>query len=366
MRCPKFKVQVNNIMYEYVHGGDIYDKYGHPKEGILDFSANISPLGMPPAVIRAAEEAVKHANIYPDSACRQLSGALAAFEGVGENNILCANGASDLIFRIAHAIRPQKVMVTAPSFADYERAGSAAQAKIIHYPLREKDSFAIPHSIVSAIPADSPDVVFICNPNNPTGNVTPIAAVQKIAAACHSINAILVIDECFMDFVADAHKYTAKPLLSGYKNIIILKAFTKMFAMPGLRLGYAICANNELLDRLQYIGPDWAVSNIAQAAGLAALAGGKKYIQKTVQYVQQERERMAIALKQLGLTVYPSEANFILFKCNRDINLRDALLVKGIMIRDCSNYVGLGKGYYRTAVLSREKNTQLLNTMGIL
>ena len=350
-------------MYEYVHGGDIYDKHGRPNKGLLDFSANISPLGMPPEVIHAAQEAVKHADIYPDSACRQLSIALAAFEGVGEGSILCANGASDLIFRIAHAIRPQKVMVTAPTFADYERAGSAAGAKIIYYPLSAEDGFAIPCDIVSAILTDAPNLVFICNPNNPTGNVTDIATIREIATVCQSINAILVIDECFIDFITDAYRYTAKPLLGEYKNIVILKAFTKMFAMPGLRLGYAICEDEELFDHLRFIGPDWAVSNIAQAAGLAALASGKEYIQKTVAYIRHERERMATELTRLGFAVYPSEANFILFKCRRDIDLRGVLLTKGIMVRDCSNYKGLGKGFYRTAVLTTEKNTRFLDAM---
>ena len=350
-------------MYEYVHGGDIYDKTGRPNKSILDFSANISPLGMPTKVIRAAQEAVTQADIYPDSACRQLSIALAAFEGVNENSILCANGASDLIFRIVHSIRPQKVMVTAPSFADYERAGSAARADIIYYPLNEEDGFAISTGIVSAILTGLPNVVFICNPNNPTGNVTDIATIREIAAACRSVNAILVIDECFIDFVADAPDYTAKPLLGEYKNIVILKAFTKMFAMPGLRLGYAICENQEMLDRLRFIGPDWAVSNIAQAAGLAALADGREYIQRTMQYVRHERGRMSAELARLGFTVYPSEANFILFKCRQDVDLRSILLKKGIMIRDCSNYKGLGNGYYRTAVLSGEKNTQFLDAI---
>ena len=350
------------MSYEYVHGGDIYDSTGQPNESQLDFSANINPLGMPPEVIRAAEDAVKRADIYPDSACRKLSNALAAFECVNDNSILCANGASDLIFRICHATRPENVIVTAPTFADYERAGSAARAGIIRYPLNEADNFAITNSIVPVILTKSPNIVFICNPNNPTGNVTKLSVIREIAAACQSVNAILVIDECFIDFVKDAHKYTAKPLLHEYKNIVILKAFTKIFAMPGLRLGYAISENKELLDLLRFAGPDWPVSNIAQAAGLAAISCGIEYIQKTVEYVKNERKSITAGLLKHGFTVYPSEANFILFKCG--IDLRGELLKAGIMIRDCSNYTGLEKGYYRTAVLTSDKNRLLIKAIG--
>ena len=231
------------MYYEYVHGGNIYDENGYANENIIDFSANINPLGIPGEVLAAAKNSAANANVYPDSRCRLLTAKLAEFEEVDKSHIFCSNGASDILFRLAFAVKPKKILVTAPSFADYERAGKAAGAEIIYYGLKKENKFAVDTDIVNAILEASPDIVFICNPNNPTGNLTNTETLEDIAAACKSVGSILLADECFLDFVEESHRYSAKPLLHEYKNIVILKAFTKIFALPGLRLGYAICGD---------------------------------------------------------------------------------------------------------------------------
>ena len=350
-------------MYKYTHGGDVYDESGHFKISMLDFSAGINPLGMPAGALAAAKQAAELSIVYPDSSCRLLVSKLASFESVGENAILCGNGASDLIFRLVYAIKPKKILVTAPSFADYERAGRAAGAEVIYHYLKESGGFRITCELAAAIYTAAPDIVFLCNPNNPTGNLTDMDTLTAIAEACKSVNAVLLVDECFLDFVQDSGTYTAKKLLSVHKTIVVLKAFTKIFAMPGLRLGYAICENSVLLDRMRFYGPDWPVSTVAQAAGIAALEVGRKYIEKTANYIRDERERMTTQLERLGMTVYPSSANFIFFRDPWCGTIRDKLQKYGVLIRDCQNFTGLDSGYYRVAVLTNEKNTRLLEAL---
>lgn len=349
--------------YEYTHGGDIYDETGAAREGIIDFSANINPLGMPDGVAEAARLAVDESGRYPDPFCRSLCRALAGFEGTGGADILCSGGASDIIFRTALALRPERVMVTAPSFADYERAGRAAGAEILHHRLSRESGFEISADMAVDIREREPGLVFVCNPNNPGGRLTDRGTIAAIARACLEVGAVLVVDECFLELALDSDKYTAKPLLGEYRNLVVLKAFTKSFALPGLRLGYAVSENTELLDRLRLCGADWPVSNVAQAAGLAALSGGREFLLKSAGYIAAERERLARELSGLGLTVFPSGASFLLLRCEEGLDLKRRLLERGYLIRDCSGYAGLEAGYYRVAVLTREKNSGLIEAM---
>jgi len=354
---------LQSIAYDYIHGGDAYDEDGMPVDGLLDFSISINPLGMPQRALDAAIQALEGATIYPDFACRRLVSELAAFENIDRKNIFCSNGASDIIFRLAYALKPAKILVVAPSFADYERAGRAVGAKVIFHKLKQENGFQLQKEIISTVRAYSPDIVFICNPNNPTGILAGLDVVEELAAACDFVGSVLLVDECFMDFVQNAHRYSAKTLLGKYKNLIVLKSFTKIFAMPGLRLGYALCENEALLDRMRFCGPDWAVSNVAQVAGIAALTDGRDYIEKSVLYVQKERERITSAVKPMGFMLYPSSANFIFFQCQWGVDLRDILFKKGILVRDCRNFAMLEHGYFRSAVLTYEKNTCFLEAL---
>ena len=365
-------------MYKYMHGGNIYDEHG-TVENIIDFSVNTNPFSTPEKAIIAAKQAIDSINIYPDSDCQRLRIALAEFEGVNKEHIFCTNGASDCLFRAVFAVKPKKVMVTAPSFTDYERAAKAIGAEIVHYKLKEENGFHITKDIVSFITKNVPDMIFICNPNNPTGCLVDLDMIGNIAKICLSMGTILIIDECFIDFVQDSRRHTAKRLMNKYKNLMIIKAFTKIFAMPGLRLGYVLCQDEKLLDRLRFCGADWPVTNVAQIAGLTALISGREFIEKTALYVRKEREYMTNELREIGLSVYESSANFIFFHCGWDANLRDVLKEKGYLIRDCSNFAGLEpesgvvkdmynrlpvqSGYYRIAVSTEEKNKALIETM---
>jgi len=351
-------------VYEYTHGGNVYGSGGEIREGLIDFSSSINPLGMPEKAVAAAKSSAAHAVIYPDSASSRLASELETHEGVGAGEVLCAAGASDIIFRAVNARKPKKILVTAPAFADYERAGTAAGAATVRYYLDRQRGFGIEEDITGLIHGSEPDIGFVCNPNNPTGSLTDMEMTVKIAGACRSVGALLVIDECFLDFVSGPDEYSAKSMIGLYPDILIVKSLTKVFAMPGLRVGYCICGDKEFLDRMRFCGPDWPLTNISQAAGIAALESGWDHIEKSREYIDAERGYIISELTRIGLTVYPSRINYIFFHCPWDIDLAGDMCKKGVLIRDCANFHGLARGYYRVAVLTGDKNRLLIAAIG--
>lgn len=336
-------------MERYKHGGDIYSH----NQPVLDFSANVNPLGYPPGLKEALIENIDSFQRYPDAHCRELRQAIAGYHGITPNQVLCGNGAADLIYRICAYFKATKALITAPAFSEYERAVYVYGGQVSECQLREENHFDVDESILEVI---TPDIhlVFLCTPNNPTGRLIPLSLLQDIAKRCQQVGVFLVLDECFIDFTSAK---SMVPLIDEYPNLLILRAFTKMYAMAGLRLGYLLSANKELLDAIAAFGAAWSVSSPAQAAGLAALKA-KDWTHKTRIYIQKERTFMTEKLQALGLKVFPGEANYLLLKYNRP--LYQPLLEKGILVRDCGNYTGLSSQFMRISIQTREKNLKLL------
>lgn len=349
-------------MYKYEHGGDIYSTKAAPEgRAFIDFSANINPLGLPAGVKRAVQVALKNCINYPDPFCRELREATANFLNVSEQNVFFGNGAADVLFRLALALKPNKALLLAPTFADYEKALRSVDCKINYYDLLERREFKVQKSILRSITHNT-DLVVICNPNNPTGQITNRKLLLEILNKCVEVNAKLLIDECFMDFVEKDKSFSMRDLLEAYPNLIILKAFTKTFAMPGIRLGYCLTADRELLQRLYQCGQDWSVSVLAQAAGVAALSE-KEYLHETGMLIQEERQYLIRQLQLLGATVYGSEANYIFFKMEKPKELTALLKEQGFLIRSCANYKNLDENYYRIAVKTRVLNRSLIKAI---
>lgn len=347
-------------MYQYVHGGDIYSaEISHPGEEFLDFSANINPLGLPEEVKAAVRTAVDDCAKYPDPFYRQLKAALAGYEKIDPEWLFCAGGASEIIFRLAVAVKPQKALLLAPTFADYERALQTTGCVWEYYYLAEENDFQVGEDILSQIDEDL-DMVLICNPNNPTGQLCTGSFLQKVLVRCRATKTLLVVDECFMDFVDQPEQHTMQDYIADFPNLLILKAFTKIFAMPGLRLGYALTSNILLLDKLRLAGQDWSVSTVAQAAGISALQQ-VDYLRRTKLIVGAERKYLIRELTGLGLEVFGSQANYIFFKTEGMADLDNRLLQRGILIRSCANYVNLNGEFYRVAVKTRKENIKLIN-----
>lgn len=343
-------------MKKLVHGGDIYS----PGRKVLDFSANINPLGMPQAVRDALCGCADACEHYPDPLCRELTGAIAQKEGCPPEWIQCGNGAADLIFRLVLSRRPKKALVLAPTFAEYEAALGVVNCQAEHFYLSPDEDFIPGEKLLAQLAKTKPEMVFLCNPNNPTGQLLAEGVLEQAAALCRELGSLLVVDECFLDFVEQGAQQSGFPLLADYP-VFLLKAFTKMYAMPGLRLGYGICGDTALLEQMAACGQPWSVSVPAQAAGLAALKLDG-FEEQTRRCVAAAREELLTALRQRGLRVWDSRANYLLFYTD-DTALGQKLEQKDILIRDCSNYVGLTAGYYRVAVRTPEQNRQLIQAL---
>lgn len=343
-----------------VHGGDWAGYRAEFGCDALDFSANVSPLGLPAGVAAAIINALPTADRYPDPLCRELRAALAGAEGVPADWILCGNGAADLIFRLALAVRPRCALLPAPTFAEYEAALQTVGCAVQRVFLREENEFAVTEEFIDAVTPET-DIVFLCQPNNPTGQVTPHALVERLVRRCAECGAVLVVDECFLDFLPDRDAWTAKQLLRDAPQLIILKAFTKLYAMAGVRLGYALCGDAALLEKMRGAGQPWAVSSLAQAAGLAALQE-TAYAGAVRALIAEQRPRMAAGLRALGLRVMDGQANYLLFRATPDFG--EKLRRRGAVVRSCANYPGLDAAWYRTAVRTAQENTRLLQIMG--
>lgn len=344
---------------QLTHGGDWAGfalAHGRPP---LDFSANISPLGVPGGVQKALRDAAGRADRYPDPLCRELRAALSAHEGVPAEWILCGNGAADLIFRAVLARRPRRALVTAPCFGEYEAALRLTDCAVERVLLREERDFAPDGDLLEAITPET-DMVFLCEPNNPTGVTTSPALLTRILERCREAGALLVLDECFGDFLDAPGAHSRKADLGEFPNLLVLKAFTKLYAMAGVRLGYALCADTDFLERMRRAGQPWAVSSPAQAAGIAALRE-TDYARRVRELTAAERAWLFRQLTGLGLRVIPGEANYLLFRSPRP--LEEPLARRGILLRNCGNYAGLDETWYRAAVRTRRDNRRLTEAL---
>lgn len=341
-----------------LHGGDIYR---HPD--VIDFSVNTNPLGAPESVKRAVQESVADIEHYPDVRCEALREAISGFEQVNMEEILCGNGAAELFFAAVQAVRPQKALVTAPSFSEYEEALRSVGAEVEYYYLCEEDNFQIREDYVDKLSKEI-DMIFLCNPNNPTGQIIDRDMLIKILDRCKKQNIIVILDECFLEFLDEPNRYEMSDLREEYPNLLIIKAFTKIFSMPGLRLGYAISSNQDTLEEMSWKLQQWNVSVPAQMAGVAALERPEEYIRQTREYVSGQREYMRNIMKMMGYVVFASKANYLFFKGRP--GLEKEALEAGFLIRDCQNYEGLSEGFYRIAVRTKEENERLITWLGRL
>jgi len=331
------------------HGGDVYR---HKIR--LDYSANLNPFGTPPLVKEAIIKASECLYQYPDPYCEELRKTISINEKVPMEYILCGNGAAELIYSYAAATKPGKVLIVAPTFCEYAQSLYNQETEIDYYYLKEEKGFLLSEDILDKINREY-DTVYLCNPNNPTGKCVPYALLQKLLRKSRVLGIRLFVDECFLEWVNGAASLVRD--CKEYPNLFILKAFTKSYGMAGVRLGYAICSNRELLQRMSEGSQTWNVSTPAQFAGIAACKCEDFFLQAKA-HIEVERNRIINYLKSRNITVIDGEANFLLLKSDK--NLYDELLELGILIRDCSNFNGLSKGYYRIAIKMKEENDLLL------
>ena len=345
-----------------IHGGDIYSF----DKDVLDFSINTNPLGIRHEIRAAAISAIGDMDKYPDRRQGKLKEAIGQMEGVDPFHIICGNGASEIIFALVSAMKPKKALLLSPSFTEYEIAVDSVETEKVFYLLKEENDFEVQEDILDRI-IDDIDMFFICNPNNPTGRMVDKDLMKRILDKCCENDTCLVIDESFMEFSPRFKECTMVGEAEKYDNLIILKSFTKMYSFPGLRLGYGILKDMNVMERLEKVRPPWAVSNIAEQAGITACSI-KKHPENTRSFIKREKNKFYLKLSMLedkGIRFFESETNFILFYApdvNKE-NLYDLLLKRDMLIRRCSDFRGLNGSWYRLSVNTEAYNKLLMDAI---
>jgi threonine-phosphate decarboxylase len=349
----------------YGHGGDIWTasvSAGLNPEEILDFSANINPLGPPPGLFDYLTEKLPEIVRYPDPECRGLQAAICQrYNPAGD--ILAGNGAGELIYLLPRLIAPAPVLLTAPTFTLYEKAARAAGCEVTYYMSDHHHDFSLDmDGFCREIIRAKPGLVILCNPNNPTGTLLSRKEVLAAADACDNAGSLLAVDEAFLEFYPGHDEITM--LQEQKKGVVVLRSMTKMFALPGLRLGF-ITGDSSLLKRLNRLRDPWSVNALAQRAGEFVLADDS-FTARSSALMATTAAAFAEKLRSVpGLTVYPPSANYIFLKCTtiKVSALQQKMIGKGILLRNCSNYHGLDDSYFRVAVRGLEENERLVRAL---
>lgn len=354
-----------------LHGGNIYKierEKNIKKESILDYSSNINPLGVPQNFINNISDLCR-SNLelltkYPDVDYVDLRNKIGEFNNLKLENVVVGNGATEILFLYMRALKPKKVLLFAPCFAEYKRALDSVQAEIHYFELKEEEDYILnTETLLERLKKDTYDLVLLCNPNNPTGKFISLDQLEIIKNYVEENNLNLFIDEAFIEFVEDSTDKTA--MLLNSEKIFVMRAFTKFFAIPGLRLGYGLAHNKKLIEKLNNEKEPWSVNSFANLAGLIML-DDKEYIKKTEEWIKEEKNFFYEKLSKFSnLKAYKTECNFILLKLFSisSIDLREKMLEKNILIRDASNFKFLNNRFVRLAIKDRKSNLKVLKAL---
>jgi len=359
------------------HGGNIYKIFREKNiDKILDYSSNINPYGLSENLKKEIFEKLFVLERYPDPDYIELREKIAEKNNLNIENIIVGNGATEIIFLFMKILSPKKVLIVSPTFGEYERAIKAStlandSVEINYFELKETENFVLNIKNLETELENNYDLLILCNPNNPTGQFLKLKKIEEILKICEQKNTKLFVDEAFVEFVEDWENESIINSKENKENLFVIRAFTKFFAIPGLRLGYGICFNNNLLKKMLEKKEPWSVNNIADLAGKTVL-DDENYIQKTKEWIKDQKKYMYENLNKIeGLRAYKTEVNFILLKIEDNLlekgldvkNLRKKMLEKGILIRDASNFIYLNKHYFRLAIKDKLNNEKVIETL---
>lgn len=345
-----------------LHGGNIYSLQRSGKRDILDYSSNINPLGVPESLKKAIQENFSVLEKYPDINYMELREKIGKYNNISKDNVIVGNGATEVLFLYMKVLKPENVLIVAPTFAEYERALKTVESKIDFFELREKDNFVIDISELKE-KSKNYDLVVICNPNNPTGKFISLDKIDDLNRYLEKNGTKLFLDESFIEFKKGWDKETALNLKS--KNIFILRALTKFFALPGIRLGYGLTYDKNIILKINEIREPWSVNAFADLAGKIIL-DDSPYIEKTEKWIEEERKFFIDELKKIDrIKVYDTETNFVLikFKTMTAEIFRNKMIEKNILVRNASNFKFLNEYFVRLAIKDREKNIKVLESI---
>lgn len=342
-----------------------FDHGGAAREGQLDFSANISPLGVPGPVKTVLQDLAAGDDLarYPDPDCADLRAAIAGREGVLPEQVHCGNGAADLIYRFVTALQPKRALVLQPTFSEYEKALELTGCGTDRVVLTPDDGFAWPVDLPDRLGPEL-DLFVFCSPNNPTGVSAPVELLVRVLDRCAEQHIHVLWDASFLDFSAEADAYRAvmRRARDKQQDLYVLNSFTKLYALAGLRLGYLLAPDAGMPATMRAAGAPWTVSTAAQAAGAAAL-DCDDYVAELRRYIAREKEDLREALEALGVRVVPSDANFFLLRTERE-DLADVLEAEyGIVVRRAGTFPGLDAHWVRVAVRTRDDDQTLIRAL---
>ncbi len=355
---------------EHFHGSDlekIEAAYGIKKEDIISFSANVNPLGIPG---KLREELSSHIDVittYPDREYTSLRKCIAEYAHTDYRNILAGNGSTELISLVIQILKPSKALIASPAYSEYEHEISLYNGTSQYFHLQEHNDFNLDIDALDKALDSGIGLFILCNPNNPTSSQTGRDTMRKILDICRERGIFVMVDETYVEFSKDYEDITSIPLAEYYGNIIILRGISKFFAAPGLRLGYAVCGNRQLLKEMDSRKNPWTINSLAAIAG-EIMFSDTEYIKKTRELVSSERKRICQVLEKVPeVKFYPPEANFILLRILKDgitsADLFDAAIKKGLMIRDCSDFQFLNNKFIRFCFMNPEENNALLKVL---
>lgn len=347
------------------HGGnlqEISEIYQIDKKSLIDFSANINPLGIPEGVKRILQQGIDELVHYPDIRYRALKETIADFHHILPEQVYASNGAAEAIFMLGRVLKINKLLLLAPTFMEYEAAFSQQGTEFCYFNLEEQDFQWTVAELMKQATRQQIDGICLCNPNNPTGQLLTQAELDQLLNFCRKQQIILIVDEAFVDFTKEDHSLVAS--LKDYHQLFIFRSLTKMFAIPGLRLGYLLTSNLAILNEMEQLTVPWHINTFAGLAGQQAFKE-QDFIAESQRYIKQERDFLMRGLAKFAdqLILYPSQTNFLFFRYNGSGCLQEQLIPHGLLIRNCNTFKGLQKKYYRIAVKNRKENQTLLKAL---
>lgn len=353
----------------YEHGGNLVraaEIFQRKSSDFLDFSANINPLGIPAALQAMLVHQIGRLRDYPDPEYKALRQALSGYTGLPAENILPGNGAAEIIYLLFQVLKPAGVLIPVPTFAEYEKSALCAGATVYYHALAEENGFQLDPDRLTIEVARGIDCLMLCNPNNPTSTLLKEPALVSLIERAGRNHIMVIIDEAFIELTAGSSANSMAKWVATRDNLFIIRAFTKIFAVPGLRLGYGL-GPRDLIEEMRARQPPWSVNALAAGAGEYLVQSGS-YLQKTSTWLAAEKEWLAGQLRVMArLRVFPPETNFILVKllegAPSSTVLSRRMGEKGILIRDAANFRALNDRFFRVAVKDRASNRRLVEAL---
>ncbi len=355
---------------DHFHGSDlesIEKVYGIKKENITSFSANVNPLGISPKLKTTLSEQIDAITSYPDREYTSLRTCIANYVKAEADDIIVGNGSTELISLFIQIKHPKKALIIGPTYSEYEREISLGGGSTLYHRLEEENNFQLNIPSLEKEMTQDVELLVICNPNNPTSTSITRSDMRKILDISKRKGIFVMVDETYVEFAEDIDKITSVSLTRYYNNIIILRGISKFFAAPGLRLGYAICGNADLLKEMNQRKNPWTINSLAAIAG-EIMFTDNEYIRETRELIAKERSRIVSILSaNSNVLCFPPTANFILIKILKEdvssMDLFEAAIKKGLMIRDCSTFPFLNNKFIRFCFMNPDVNDQLLQVL---